>query len=171
MYYLLGGSHNPVGTYVEAINQTEDSLLLGKELELEYEDLPYIYNYTPHSEAPNSLPHFFGSDCIMSKKMYKVITDTGVTNIQALPLEFINKMTGEKRSDYIVINFTGGLVPEGKFNLIKSGDLKKSVSDINNGLLIFRLDKTFTLIASAKVIEDLKEHNITGISYSPIENT
>ena len=103
MYYRLQGNSATMTTYTDAINETQDSLVLGRTLDEQYEDLPYVYSY--HDTEGNTLPDFFSGDCIMSKKMFNVLKECGVNNIQALPLEFRDKKTLKVRNDYLVFKW------------------------------------------------------------------
>ena len=89
MYYRLEGNSVALTTYVDPINMTQESLIIGALVDEEEEELPYVYSF--RDPAGNEIPDFFDGDNIMSKKMYDVLQSCGVDNIQVLPLEFINE--------------------------------------------------------------------------------
>lgn len=173
MYYRLQGNSAIMTAYIEAINETQDSLVLGRSLDEQNEELPYIYSY--HDPVGNSLPDFFGGDCIMSKKMYNVFKECGVDNIQSLPLQFIDKKTEEVRDDYIVFNIIG-LVSCG--NLDESDTLplgggfyfQNLVIDPakTHNLFVFRLaESLMDIIVSEDVAKKLEKNNIQGVTLTP----
>lgn len=202
MYYCLC---NPgaMTTYVESINRTQDSLTRGRKIDEDYEDLPYVYTYDEPDHHPllnimgndtieknglsgliretgeDHLWEFFETQCIMSKKMYTVLQDCGVDNIQVLPLQFINKNTNEVREDYIAFNILGlvsctrksesDTLPLGEDFYEFAGlliDPKKT-----NGALIFRKEISRGvgggIFIHEKVANVLKEHNIKGVNLIP----
>lgn len=160
-------------TYVEAINETEDSLVLGRALDEQYEELPYIYSY--HDPAGNSLPDFFGGDCIMSKKMYNVLKECGVDNLQALPLQFIDKESQETRDDYIVFNVIGlvscAKLDESETLPMGAGFYFQNLvvdPEKTNGMLLFRLaESLMDIVVSEDVAKKLEENDIQGIILTP----
>lgn len=177
MYYRLQGNSATMTTYVEAINETEDSLVLGRALDEQYEELPYIYSY--HDSAGNPLPDFFAGDCIMSKKMYNLLKECGVDNIQALPLQFINKENQETRDDYIVFNIIG-LVPCAKLDQsetlpVGAGFYFQNLvldPENTNGMQLFRLaESLIDIVVSEHVAKKLEENNIQGIILTPARTT
>lgn len=173
MYYRLQGHSAILATYTEAINETQSSLVLGRLIEEEYEELPYIYAYD--DPADNGLPDYFGGDCIMSKCMYHLLEECGVDNIQALPLQFINKKTDEIRDDYIVFNIIG-LVSCTKLDDSSKRPLAGGFYFHNlmidpektDGLSVFRLKESLIdIIVSETVAKKLQEKEVRGITLTP----
>lgn len=174
MYYRLQGNSATLTTYVEAINRTEDSLVLGDMLDEQYEELPYLYSY--HDSSGNPLPDFFEGACIMSTKMYDVLKGCGVNNIQALPLQFVDKETQDVKDDFIVFNVMG-LVSCAKLDesdqvpLGGGGYFHNLVIDAakTNNLPIFRVaESLMDIIVSDVVAKKLEENDIQGITLTPV---
>ena len=200
MYYHLCNSEG-MTTYVEGVNRTSKSLIRGREIIEKEGKLPYTFTYDEPDHHPlqdilgeNSLKElsslirqtgedylwdFFDGQGIMSKRMYTVLQECGVDNIQVLPLRFINKNTNQVRDDYIVFNILG-LVP--CINLRKSDALRideefyefaGSLIDPQktNDVLIFRKELSRGvgggIFIHEKIAEKLKENNIKGISLIP----
>ena len=168
-YYHLHGNSITMTTYVKAVNQTYDSLILGAEIDEEDEDLPYIYTY--HDPENYPLVDYFEGPNIMSKKMLNILIECGVKNIQVLPLQFVNKQTEEIRDDYVVYNILG-LVPcavIGECDATPLGDsdyFKSLLIDpkTTNGLLVFRMKNCPSIIViHESIAEKLKENDIQGI--------
>lgn len=67
---------------------------------------------------PDTLLEMYSNDAlIITKRMYKVLLENGINNMDAYPCVILNKETGFKSLDYIAINLIG---------LIESVDLEKS---------------------------------------------
>lgn len=173
MYYRLEGNSTILTTYVDPVNQTQESLVLGAKIDEEDEDLPYIYTY--HEPAGNPLPDFFGGDNIMSMKMYNVFKECGVDNIQIFPLQFINKETQEIRNDYVVFNIIG-LVSCARLDESDQLPLGEGFYFRNlfidpekiHGQLVFRLKETLMdIIIHEQIAEGLTENKIRGIIMTP----
>ncbi|WP_160112090.1 imm11 family protein [Aquimarina sp. AU58] len=200
MYYHLCNSEG-MTTYVEGVNQTHESLIMGIKIDEEDEDLPYVFTYDEPDYHPledilsgdnlekmsgllretgeDHLWDFFDTDDIMSKRMYTVLRECGVDNIQVLPLQFINKNTEEVRDDYIVFNILdlvsctstkeSDTLPLGEDFYEFAGSLIDSQK--TNGALIFRKEISRGvgggIFIHEKVTNALKEHNIKGINVIP----
>ena len=172
MYYHLQGNSATLTTYAKAINQTYDSLVLGRLIDEDFETLPYIYSY--YEPAGNPMPDMFGGPNIMSMKMYNVLKACGIDNIQVLPLQFIDKETKEVRDDYIVFNIIGlascAKLDESDATPLGGGyyfhDL---VIDPNKAHdLIFRVKESLIdIIVHEKVAKALEANNIRGITLTP----
>lgn len=200
MYYHLCNSEG-MTTYVEAVNETHESLSRGREIDKEDEELPYVFMYDEPDHHPlenvldgdskrelsgliretgeNHLWEFFGAQNIMSKRMYTLLRECGVDNIQVLPLQLVNKNTEEVRDDYIVFNIlklvsctrvseSDDLPLEEEFYEFAGSliDPKKT-----NNALIFRKELSRGvgggIFIHEKIAEKLKENNIKGISLIP----
>lgn len=149
------------------------SLVMGALIDEQKENLPYVYTYD--DPADNPIPDFFSGNCIMSKKMLKVFTDNGADNIQALPLNFINKKTGEERCDYVVFNIVGlvscARLDESAATPLGGGyHFQNLVIDpaATHDLPVFRLKESLMdIIVNEKIANDLQDNDIRGIILTP----
>lgn len=193
MYYHLCNSGGKT-TYLEGVNRTSKSLIRGKEITEKEGKLPYIYTYDEPDHHPlknilgeGSIPElkelfretgeehlwdFFDAQNIMSKKMYSVLQDCGIDNIQALPLQFVNKKTEKAREDYIVFNVLGMIpsvkvadaLPEKEYYQFAGSLLDPQKT---GDLLIFRKSPGNGLFIHETVANKLKEQDLKGISLIP----
>jgi hypothetical protein len=172
MYYHLQGNSITLTTYTDPINQTYDSLVLGRTIDEKFETLPYIYTY--YDPVGNPIPDFFDGDNIMGVKMYNVLKQCGIDNIQALPLKFIDKETEKVRDDYIVFNIIGlvscAKVDESETSSLGAGyyfhDLVIGPDKVHD--LIFRVKESLIdIVVHEKVAKALEENDILGITLTP----
>ncbi|MDY8136051.1 imm11 family protein [Aquimarina sp. 2201CG5-10] len=196
LYYHLCNSGG-MTTYIEGVNRTSKSLIRGKEIIEKEDKLPYKFTYDEPGHHPlqsilgeNSLKElsglvretgedhlwdFFGGPNIMSKRMYTILKECGVDNIQVLPLQLINKNTGKIREDYVVFNILelvsciklreSDTLPLGKDFYEFAGSLIDP--ERTNDALIFRKEIGAGIFVHKKIADALEKNNIKGISLIP----